>query len=93
MLPLLVLRAAAGHVRIVNADMLLELLLEGIPLGHVVHAGWGEVVSCMPLGDMTVGVESRRGDVGVRREAVQRIGQHLVPLWLRCPASVRSSGK
>jgi hypothetical protein len=58
MLPLLVLRAAAGHVRIVNADVLLKLLLEGIPLGHVVHAGRGKAVSRMPLGNMTIGVES-----------------------------------
>lgn len=73
MLPVLLLRAWPGHVR-VHADMLLELL-KGVvrTLGNTLKARVE-----VRVGDMTVREEGGGRYGVIRRKAMERIRQHVV---------------
>lgn len=72
MLPMFLLRGISREVGIVDCSML-ELLLKGVTLGHLVHAaGMGVVGGRMPVREES---RSRKRSV-VGRKSMQRVGQH-----------------
>ena len=74
-----------SQVRVVNTDMLLELLQSVVgALGKSVEAGCVDVAR----GNVPVGEQRCRGDGVVWREAVERVGQHC-EMWSWCKSVVK----